>query len=106
MNGPFAGVAGALIFESMVVIHNMYADYHTTLFNVASTVCMSLGELIDNFAPIEEEDDTMLLLLIDLITLGTLSAAGPFFNNVLKNTPYFVEKGGSAFDNAKDTVKQ
>lgn len=46
MNGPFAGVAGALIFESMVVIHNMYADYHTTLFNVASTVCMSLGELI------------------------------------------------------------
>jgi hypothetical protein len=48
----------------------------------------------------------MLLLLIDLITLGTLSAAGPFFNNVLKNTPYFVEKGGSAFDNAKDTVKQ
>jgi hypothetical protein len=44
------------------------------------------------------------LLLIDLVTLGALSAAGPFFNNFLKKLPYFIEKGGSAFDNAKDTT--
>lgn len=35
--------------------------------------------------------------------LGTLSAAAPFFNSVLKKLPHFVEKANT-FDNTKDTT--
>ncbi|KAI4685538.1 uncharacterized protein J4E84_006266 [Alternaria hordeiaustralica] len=120
LDGPLSGAAGSLIFESILTIHNMYMDYKDAILDVASTMSFSMGKLMvseawyehfheqkliakqNTFAPIKKEDDTILLLLIDLVTLGTLSIAGPFFNNIIKNIPYF--KGGSAFDNAKDTT--
>lgn len=62
-----------------------------------------LDDLENKFAPVPPpDDDNWLLLLIDLITVGTLGTAGPFFNTFLKQLPYFVGKG-STFDNIKDT---
>ncbi|KAL2675732.1 hypothetical protein Neosp_011923 [[Neocosmospora] mangrovei] len=57
-----------------------------------------------NFAQIpEEEDNTWLLVLIDLVTLGTATAAGPFFNSFLKRLPYFAANAAT-HDNIKDTT--
>jgi GH18 family chitinase len=103
MDGPKSGPAARLIWNALVSIHTLHADFHDTLFKVASTVSTALDDLENKFAPIPpEEDNTWLLLLIDLITLGTLSAAGPFFNSFLKTLPTFAE--GAAFDNIKDTT--
>lgn len=99
-----SGPAAMLIWNSFVFIHQMYKDYHDALFDVAAVVATNLRDLENKFAPIPPEPDhTWELFLIDLLTLGTLSAAGPFFNNLIKKMPYF--KGeGPAFDNAKDTT--
>ncbi|KAG9381867.1 Hce2 domain containing protein [Pyrenophora tritici-repentis] len=65
----------------------------------------SWKRLENKFAPIPEEtDDKQLLLVIDLLTLGTLSVAGPFFNNLLKTLPYFIRASDAAFDNAKEAT--
>ncbi|KAK8072628.1 hypothetical protein PG996_005976 [Apiospora saccharicola] len=62
----------------------------------------------NKFAPTirTEEHSTKLLPLIDLITVDTLSAAGPLFNSFLWKLPYFVEKAAeiAAFDNLQDTT--
>lgn len=58
----------------------------------------------NKFSPLPEEEDTKwTYLLVDLITLRTLSAAGPFFNSFLKTLPYFVQKTNT-FNNVKDTT--
>ncbi|KAL4746146.1 hypothetical protein BDW72DRAFT_207592 [Aspergillus terricola var. indicus] len=88
-NDPFSGPAAQLIWDSLVQIHLLYSDYHKALFQVAST----------------PPDDKWLLLLIDLLTLGTLGAGGPFFNTFLKNQPFFREREGSLFDNGTTIAK-
>lgn len=104
LDGPESGPAAQFIWNSLVAIHQLHKDYHDTLFKVASVVTSMLDDLENKFAPIpEEEDNTWLLLLIDLITVGTLSAAGPFFNSFLKKLPYFVSNAAT-FDNVKDTT--
>jgi hypothetical protein len=102
LNSDDSGPAAMLIWNSLVLIHQLHSDYHDTQFKAASTIGTMLAKLQDNFAPIPPEvDNTWKLFLIDLLTLGTLSAAGPFFNTLLKNMPYFI---GSTLDNAKDTT--
>lgn len=50
-----------------------------------------IDDLENKFAPVpEEEDNAWLLLLIDLVTVGTLLATGPLFNNVLSQLLYFI----------------
>lgn len=97
-----SGPAAQLIFNSFVFIHQMFSVYHSALFNVAAVAASKWKDLENKFAPIPPEvDHTWGLFLIDLLTLGTLSAAGPFFNNIIKKMPYF-NKPGSTFDNSKD----
>jgi GH18 family chitinase len=99
-----SGPAAQLIFNSFVFIHQMFKSYHDSLFNVAAVAASKWKDLENKFAPIPPEPDhTWDLFLIDLLTLGTLSAAGPFFNNLIKKMPYFSTRG-DAFDNAKDTT--
>ncbi|KAJ4297051.1 hypothetical protein N0V88_003968 [Collariella sp. IMI 366227] len=58
----------------------------------------------NKFAPVlKPESNKWKLLLINLITLGTLSAAAPFFNSVLKTALYFAQRQATA-DNIKDTT--
>ncbi|GFF80120.1 killer toxin subunits alpha/beta [Aspergillus lentulus] len=100
-----AGPAGYLIWNSLVYVHELYQSYHNALFQAAaSEITNALDDFENKFAPIPEPaDNTWLLLLIDLITLGTASAAAPFFNSVLSKLPYFIAKG-STLDNVKDTT--
>ncbi|KAK8131380.1 hypothetical protein PG984_007818 [Apiospora sp. TS-2023a] len=109
LDGPYSGPAAQLIYNSLVTIHQMYSSYYTALYDVAgSEISNALDDLENKFAPIPaEEDNTWLLVLIDLITVGTLSVAGPFFNSFLKKLPYFIaqaEKNSGALDNLKDTT--
>lgn len=99
-----SGPAGELIWNSLVQVHMLFKDYHDTLFEVAAITSTALDDFENTFAPIPpEKDNEPILLLIDLLTVGTLTAAGPFFNNLLKKLPYFVAKG-SKLDNIKDTT--
>ncbi|KAK3398714.1 hypothetical protein B0T20DRAFT_411850 [Sordaria brevicollis] len=105
-NGDKSGPAAQLIWNSLVWIHQVYHEYHTALYDVAGVISTALDNMEDTFAPIPPpKENKWTYLLIDLITLGTLSVAGPFFNKVLKNTAYFVAKEGSSMaDNIKDTT--
>lgn len=98
-----SGPAGELVWNSLVKVHKLFKDYHDTLFEVAAITSSALDDFENTFAPIPPEDTQPLLLLIDLLTVGTLSAAGPFFNNLVKKMPYFVGKD-STLDNVKDTT--
>ncbi|KAJ6140241.1 hypothetical protein N7471_006727 [Penicillium samsonianum] len=103
-NGDTSGPAAQLIWDSLVRIHHLHKDYYETLFQAGVITTTALDDLENKFAPIPpEEDNTWLLLLIDVLTLGTLGTAAPFFNTVLKKLPYFLEKSG-ALDNFKDTT--
>ena len=104
LNGRDSGPAAQLIWNSLVRIHQLHKDYHDTLFKVASADSFALKDLQNKFAPIpKEEDKTWIPLLINLITVGTLSAAGPFFNSFLNRLPYFVNNAAT-FNNLKDTT--
>lgn len=99
-----SGPAAQFVWNSLVQIHFFYKDYYDTLFEATILSVSALDDLENKFAPIPpEEDNTWLLLLIDLLTLGGLGTAGPFFNTALKKLPYFLEKT-SALDNVKDTT--
>ncbi|KAL2868998.1 uncharacterized protein BJX67DRAFT_387104 [Aspergillus lucknowensis] len=103
-NGDTSGPAAELIWNSLVQIHLMHKDYHDTLFDVAAVVSTQLDDMENKFAPVPPEEDNMWLnLLIDLIGLGTLGTAGPFFNSFLKKLPYFVNKQETA-QNIQDTT--
>lgn len=105
-NGNKSGPAAQLIWNSLVWIHEVYHEYHDALYDVAGVISTALDNMEDTFAPIPAPpENKWTYLLIDLITLGTLSIAGPFFNTILKNTAYFVAKEGSSMaDNLKDTT--
>ncbi|KAL2821615.1 chitinase [Aspergillus granulosus] len=51
-----------------------------------------------------EEDQDWLLLLIDLLTLGALGTTAPYFNRLLRNKDWFVNKGSTAIEDAKDSA--
>ncbi|THC95866.1 hypothetical protein EYZ11_004644 [Aspergillus tanneri] len=100
-----SGPAAQFIWNSLAEIHGMYKSYYDTLFKALTVVSTALDDMENKFAPIPpEEDDTWLLILIDMITLGALGTAGPFFNTVLKKHDWFAGETGSALDNAKDTA--
>jgi hypothetical protein len=103
-NGPKSGPAAALIWNSLVRLHFIYKDYHTILRQAETEGALSLQDLENKFAPIPPKgDDTWLLLIIDLLTVGTLGTAGPYVNTVIKRLPYFLEKT-SHLQNTKDTT--
>ncbi|KAH7028812.1 chitinase [Microdochium trichocladiopsis] len=102
MDGQYSGPAAMLIWNSLVTIRDMHKAFYDALYQNAATFATSLRDLENIFAPIPpEQDNTWLLLLLDLVTLGTLAAAGPFFNNFLKQLPKFA---GTLGDNLKDTT--
>ena len=105
MDGPDSGPAAQLIWDSLVAIHMVFADYHERLFDAEASVSLQVRDLENKFAPIpEDKDQQWTNILLDLVTMGTLTAAGPFFNSFLKTTTYFAGKTGSTLDNVKDTT--
>jgi hypothetical protein len=105
MDAEDSGPAGMLIWNSFVYIHQIYSDYHDILFKAVTSVYPMPKDLENKFALIPPEPDhTWDLFFIDLLTLGTLSAAGPFSNSFFKKMPYFNGNTGGSLDNAKDTA--
>lgn len=103
-NGKESGPAAQLIWNALARIHEMHSEYYDTLLAVSAMDGLAVDDLLDRFAPVPKEDDkTGLFLLIDLITLGTVTAAGPFFNNFLHKLAYFA-KNEATYNNVKDTT--
>jgi hypothetical protein len=46
-----------------------------------------------------------LLLLIDKLTLGALRTTAPYSNRLLTNENWFINKGRTAIEDAKDTAR-
>ncbi|KAH8885958.1 glycoside hydrolase family 18 protein [Thozetella sp. PMI_491] len=104
--GGGSDAAGYEIWNSMVIIHEMYASYQPALTQAAATVLdPALADFENNFAPVPPPpDDTWLeFLLIGVSLVGTV-AVSAFFNGFLKALPYF-ERNKVTYDNSKDVAK-
>ncbi|KAL8333671.1 hypothetical protein RB593_003384 [Gaeumannomyces tritici] len=103
-NGPDSGPAAQLIWQSIIQIHGIYHAYYRGLGNMMATVGPTIRLMENTFAPIPDpETNQWANVMTDLITIGALGSAAPFFNNFVKTLPAFV-KGGAAFDNTKDNA--
>ncbi|KGQ05404.1 Killer toxin subunits alpha/beta [Beauveria bassiana D1-5] len=105
IEGPGTGPAAYEIWNSLVIVHEMYASYaHALTAAMAKSVNPALDDFLHKFAPVEPPpDNKWLLLLIDMVTLGASMVAGPFFNSFLSKLPYFVVNE-NALGNIKDTT--
>ncbi|OLN96797.1 Killer toxin subunits alpha/beta 2 [Colletotrichum chlorophyti] len=104
-NGESSGPAAQFIWNSVITIHKMYHSYRETLFKLIGPFANGADDMEDTFAPIpEEKTNQWLNILIDLLTIGTLGGAAPFFNGFLKTLPAFSKPNTNTFDNTKDTV--
>ncbi|EPS35532.1 hypothetical protein H072_11031 [Dactylellina haptotyla CBS 200.50] len=102
-DGPFSGPAAKLIWDSLVKIHSMYDTYWNTVQGAAIGFSLKADDMESTFAPIPEpKTNQWLLVLIDLLTMGTLTTLGPLFNSVLKQAPAFANP--VTFDNLKETT--
>jgi hypothetical protein len=102
-NGNTSGPAAELIWNSMVKLHKFHKDYYDTLVTVATIESFAFDRMERTFAPVEYPDDNKWInLFLNLLTLGLLGAAAPFFNTALRQLAYFSQRT-SALDNAKDT---
>jgi hypothetical protein len=101
-DSALSGPAAQFIWISLIRIHEMYHGYYDSLEAMTGQFALAADDMEDTFAPIPEpETNQWLNILIDLLTIGTLSAAGPFFNSFLKQLPSFA-KNSELFDNTKD----
>jgi hypothetical protein len=57
-DGDFSGPASEFIWNSLVAIHKMHHDFHTTLFQAAATISYSLDDMENTFAPIPDPPTT------------------------------------------------
>jgi hypothetical protein len=104
MDSDQSGPAAQLLWDAFVKLHTMFVVYDDALSKAAISITFSLDQFGNKFAPIPEGDDTTwLFAMIDLLTWGVATAAGPFFNSVLKGLPYF-RLNPATHDNVKDTT--
>lgn len=60
----------------------MYKNYYTALFQVAGFLFSGFQAFENDFAPLPTQDNSQTLqILLDLIGLGALMIAAPFFNS-------------------------
>jgi hypothetical protein len=79
MDAEDSGPAAEMIWDSFVYLHEMFMAFDWTLYKAATRISFSLDDFGNKFAPIpEEEDNTWLLVLIDLVTLEPPPLLGPF----------------------------
>lgn len=102
MEGNNTGPGAYLIYNSLSKIHKAHVEFHDGVDRVIGQSALKADLMEDTFAPIPPKDPKWELLLIDLLTLGALGAAGPVFNSVIRTTAFF--QMGNRLDNAKDTT--
>lgn len=99
-DSELSGPAAQLIWNSLIKIHKMYHSYYDALSDATSLLSMAVDDMEDTFAPIPvPKDNQWLNILTDLLTMGTLATAGPFFNGFVKQMHAFANP--TTFDNAK-----
>jgi hypothetical protein len=68
-----------------VKIQQIFKKFWDKLYNAAILVSFQLDNIENSFALVLLlEDNSWKLLLIDLLTLGTLGTVGPSFNTILE----------------------
>jgi GH18 family chitinase len=101
-NNDYSGPAAELIWNSLAKIHQMHHQYYNTLRSAAGTLALEMDHMENTFAPVPAPKDNIWAhMLINMATLGTMTLAAPFFNNMLKSMPYFA---GKPTDNIKDNT--
>ncbi|SPO01630.1 related to RF2 protein [Cephalotrichum gorgonifer] len=89
-DGEKSGPAAQFIWSSLINIHTMHHGYWDALQGMTGSFALSADDMEDTFAPIPEPDTNQWLnIMIDLLTIGTLTTAAPFFNGFLKQLPAF-----------------
>ncbi|KAI7774988.1 Killer toxin subunits alpha/beta [Diaporthe eres] len=102
-SGEKSGPAAQFVWNSLITVHKMYHNYRPTMFSLIGPFANGADDMEETFAPVpEEKTNQWLNILIDVITIGTLGGAAPFFNGFLKTLPAFADP--KTFDNTKDTV--
>ncbi|EGX87986.1 Glycoside hydrolase [Cordyceps militaris CM01] len=104
--GSGTGPAGYEIWNSFVLIHEMYASLYSALHDAgATTITGEMRAFVKTFAPVPppKDDKKWLEILLDVVGLGLTLVAGPFFNSVLSKMPYFIANATMAA-NLKDTT--
>ena len=65
------GASGAEIWNSLVIIHEVYQSYHNALAKVAGgAISPSLADFQNKFAPIPVKEKSAWNLLLDLVSMG------------------------------------
>ncbi|KAF2664834.1 glycoside hydrolase family 18 protein [Microthyrium microscopicum] len=104
--GPLGNV-GAVAYElwnSLVMIHEMYATINNAILQTAATFEPSFPSFETTFAPVAPpKDNTWLQILLDFITLGVGAAVAPLFNSFIRDLPAF-EGNPNGVDTAKDVT--
>ncbi|KAM0331444.1 hypothetical protein ACHAQA_003120 [Verticillium albo-atrum] len=102
-NGAESGPAAHVIWQSIIKVHGMFHAYYQGLDSMRGGVQTTIRRMENVFAPIPDpETNQWYNVMIDLLTIGALGGAAPFFNSVLKGLPAFAK--GNSFDNTKDTA--
>ncbi|KAF7561921.1 hypothetical protein G7046_g2225 [Stylonectria norvegica] len=103
--GSGTGAAAYEVWNSLIQIHEMYANFHEALYKAAGSIIdNALVDFETKFAPVPPPPDhRWVLLLVDLITLGTAMIAAPFFHSVMSTLPYFAAND-AAFNTLRDST--
>ncbi|EEA29070.1 conserved hypothetical protein [Talaromyces marneffei ATCC 18224] len=104
--GNHSGPAAYAIWNSMIVVHEMYITYINALHDAFSDVINpALQNLENTFAPVSPpKSDEWLGILLSIIGLVGTVAGSAFFNSFLSAMPYF-KANKALYDNLKDTTK-
>ncbi|KAE8149794.1 hypothetical protein BDV25DRAFT_172654 [Aspergillus avenaceus] len=100
--GEGSGPAGYEIMNSFVKIHEMFKSVYDGIAAGAAITAASNQEFVNKFAPIP---DYSMEFNLFMDTLGLLVPMGmaPYFNNALRNNPYFLSNP-AMLDNAQDVT--
>lgn len=80
--GQGSGPAGYEVYNSMIMIHEMYYNYNVALSSVTGILAFGDQNFQNDFAPVPTPSGSSSLdILLDLIGVGALMAAAPFFNS-------------------------
>ncbi|KAF3018153.1 hypothetical protein E8E14_009945 [Neopestalotiopsis sp. 37M] len=56
-DGEYSSPAAQLIWNSLIIVHQLHKDYHDELIKVATVVSTMFDDLENKFAPVPEEED-------------------------------------------------
>lgn len=101
-----SGPAAMLIYNSFVIINQMYSQLNAAISGIAATyIDNQLSDFEDTFAPVPPpKSDEWIVLLTDLLGLGLTAVAAPFFDGVLGALPALEALGEAGAKVAQDVT--